>query len=295
MRRSVKRSARSRANAMGDEDRQVVDRKSSVGNADGFTLVELLVVISIVVFLIALLLPALSRARKQARAVVCQSNLRQWGIVFSTYMSDHNERLNWTTWRDVPWWRWSRGHSGESNDLFLCSAAKRYEVNTNDPKWKENASMGWGVGSTFSPWKGTDDPMGGVFYSSYGFNSYGFVAVYRPTGVVPLRGATASSHLYRVGGSRTPIHLDSSWWWAVSGGSPPAYEGDITGGPSVCINRHDGAVNGLFLDWSVRRVGLKELWTLRWCVTSDTAGPWTKAGGVKPEDWPEWMRKFKDY
>jgi hypothetical protein len=24
-------------------------------------------------------------------------------------------------------------------------------------------------------------------------------------------------------------------------------------------------------------------------------GPWTKAGAVKPEDWPHWMRKFKDY
>ena len=27
----------------------------------------------------------------------------------------------------------------------------------------------------------------------------------------------------------------------------------------------------------------------------DTAGPWTMAGGVQPEDWPQWMRGFKDY
>ena len=51
----------------------------------------------------------------------------------------------------------------------------------------------------------------------------------------------------------------------------------------------------LFMDWSVRKVGLKELWTLKWNRNFDTAGPWTKAGGVKPEDWPEWMRRFKDY
>jgi prepilin-type processing-associated H-X9-DG protein len=62
-----------------------------------------------------------------------------------------------------------------------------------------------------------------------------------------------------------------------------------------CINRHDGYVNGLFLDWSVRRIGLKELWTLKWHSEYDTRGPWTKAGGVKPEDWPQWMRRFKDY
>jgi len=61
------------------------------------------------------------------------------------------------------------------------------------------------------------------------------------------------------------------------------------------MNRHEGHINGLFLDWSVRKIGLKELWTLKWHKDWDTAGPWTKRGGVKPEDWPEWMRQFKDY
>jgi hypothetical protein len=42
-------------------------------------------------------------------------------------------------------------------------------------------------------------------------------------------------------------------------------------------------------------VGLKELWTLKWHRSFNTAGPWTKAGGVSPEDWPEWIRPFKDY
>ena len=85
-------------------------------------------------------------------------------------------------------------------------------------------------------------------------------------------------------------------------GAPPYHEGSgfgIDGHPaplqSVCINRHDGYVNGLFMDWSVRRVGLKELWTLKWQRDLNTANKWTAAGGVKPEDWPEWMRKFKDY
>ena len=49
------------------------------------------------------------------------------------------------------------------------------------------------------------------------------------------------------------------------------------------------------MDWSIRKVGLKELWTLKWRQEFDTAEPWTKAGGVKPEDWPEWMSGFKDY
>ncbi len=49
------------------------------------------------------------------------------------------------------------------------------------------------------------------------------------------------------------------------------------------------------MDWSVRKVGLKELWTLKWHRQYDTAGPWTKAGGVQGEDWPLWLRRFKDY
>jgi hypothetical protein len=49
------------------------------------------------------------------------------------------------------------------------------------------------------------------------------------------------------------------------------------------------------MDWSVHRVGLKQLWTLKWHREYDTGGPWTKTGGALPGDWPPWMRKFKDY
>jgi prepilin-type processing-associated H-X9-DG protein len=62
-----------------------------------------------------------------------------------------------------------------------------------------------------------------------------------------------------------------------------------------CINRHDGFINLLFMDWSARPVGLKELWTLKWHRSYVTAGPWTKAGGVIQGDWPQWLQRFKDY
>ncbi len=67
--------------------------------------------------------------------------------------------------------------------------------------------------------------------------------------------------------------------------SPPEAEPAGIGG-GLCTDRHHGAINGLFLDWSVRRIGLNELWTLRWDVEFNTVGPWTRAGGVQPEDWP---------
>ena len=78
---------------------------------------------------------------------------------------------------------------------------------------------------------------------------------------------------------------------------PPWSDAEVGGWGmrTFCMNRHNGHVNGLFLDWSVRRIGLKELWTLKWNRDFDTANEWTKAGGVQPEDWPPWMRRFRDY
>ncbi len=57
----------------------------------GFTLVELLVVIAIVSLLVAILMPALSKARSASRDVICLSNLRQQSISSGAYAADHNE------------------------------------------------------------------------------------------------------------------------------------------------------------------------------------------------------------
>ena len=76
-----------------------------------FTLVELLVVIAIIALLMAILLPALQRAKEQARTITCRNKLRQYGICMRMYLDDFEGRF------PNPWyWLYSDGGNYERED-----------------------------------------------------------------------------------------------------------------------------------------------------------------------------------
>jgi len=236
-----------------------------------FSLIELLVVISIIAMLMALLFPALRRARSQARAVVCQCNLRQWGFLFNMYLEDHHRQF----WPGEPrhqWvWKFER-YRLDYSAFAKCPTATKY-----DP---ENVF--------FSTWY----QMGYNFQTvemSYGVNEWLSSAPH------PMQPDYYWGKSEVKGTAEIPVLLDSAsievrpYDWEPVPESPGKPLG------SMGIDRHSGGVNMLFMDWSIRHVDIKELWTLKWSRLFNTRGKWTKAGGVQAEDWPEWMRRFKDY
>jgi len=61
------------------------------------------------------------------------------------------------------------------------------------------------------------------------------------------------------------------------------------------MNRHDGYVSGVLMDYSARKIGLKELWVLRWSRHWFRRSDADLTPDYSPPIWPEWMTQFRDY
>jgi len=253
---------------------------------NGFTLVELLVVIAIIALLMSVLIPALGRAREQAKTVACQSNLKQWGTFFSMYSNDYDGVLFEGWWgsnvEDV--WCATLQDYYRQEELLFCPKAKKVINNTR----YGTKTTAWQLAGV--PGIGRENIAG-----SYGINSW--VLHYADT-AQPSLGQWAWKTTNVNGGNNIPLVLDSTFaiQYPHFTDEPPEFDGEwyLYGMKKVCINRHTFAINVVFLDCTVRKVGLKGLWKLKWHRKFELDGPWTTAGGMRPNDWPAWMRSIPD-
>ena len=264
-----------------------------------FTLVELLVVISIIALLVAMLLPALNKARNQAKAAICMANLHHWGLAFELYAGQNNGKYmaGWTDdWESGNWGlgrQWMSQLRPFYNNVHEFALCPRTEIPTDNSR---------GLGHTFGAWAnilgGAPEVREGDF-GSYGINVWS----YNPS-PVPLF-LDPPTWYWRgpdVRGDRNsmPLFFDCVWTnaWPVYTSPPPEWADYAepsstieTQMQRICINRHSGAINTLFLDYSVRRVGLKELWRLKWSRGFEIPNVWSGPDAV----WPEWMDNITDY
>ena len=244
-----------------------------------FTLIELLVVISIIALLLSILMPSLRKIKEQARAVICRSNLKQWSTIWNLYLTDHQNRF--PSGLTGVWVEPLRPYYEQGGEkMRVCPTATKNDV---------EGGSGW-----FIAWDMINDPSitpPEVYRGSYGVNNWLYDC---PEDF--LWGHDTTYHWRRgdvKGANNIPIFLDC-WRW---GGhpyntdapypDPPEGRADYLHGMNrFCLDRHNGYVNSAFLDFSVRRVGLKQMWKLKWSTNFDTSG----YSGT----WPEWMAGLPD-
>jgi len=266
-----------------------------------FSKKDFVVTSACVVFLLANIAAIGTSGRRRAKEVVCLSNLQNWGSIFRAFLND-NDGFFMDGWMSPngSWMAALRPYYGESEseqdlrtDIKCCPEAA-------NPTGEYPSDMS---GSTFEPWGG---PLSWSFvgggkqgdYGSYGTNS----SIYNHPGT----GEYWQEYYWRrpdvAGTDNIPMFLDATF--VTSYGDwhcePPLYPGaeywsgaNGSGLGVYCIPRHYGAINGLFMDFSARKIGLKELWLLKWHRNYDLV----QARANEP-DWTigtGWMVPLKDY
>jgi prepilin-type N-terminal cleavage/methylation domain-containing protein/prepilin-type processing-associated H-X9-DG protein len=289
----------------------------------GFTLIELLVVIAIIALLMSILMPALRNVRDQAKNSMCFSKLQQWGVMFNMYASEWDGKL--MGWNEYAWYTYGPDpedkfveHAwvpmmyeyAKDFDMYLCPAAKQlwsWGIEPDNPlsAWDfQYMNDQYAIGEWYPYYMVGRSENPEFSYGSYGKNEW-------VTDGLDYMGG----HYFRTirvrGVARIPLHGDCYWaagfpLWDDNPSSQYFHSfmtfedgGEIN---RWNIDRHNLSVNFVFLDWSVRKVGLRQLWALKW--NPETVGgvsPWGNKNYVPDwEDlddpaWPEWMKTSKSY
>jgi len=284
---------------------ELAKRSTSIKRRKAFTLVELLVVIAVIALLMSILMPALQRVRKMAKATICRSNVRQWGLIFKLYGEDHDAKLPQSVAggslnAQEAYWIVGTLPYYKAKDIRICPSTKV----VREPE-------DWSHGSTFACWGpfksgGTSDWYADFDTGSYGINDWCATPPSDRSTYWTFPTENAWQTQLVKGADRIPLFGDCVF---VDGfplddnapllNEPPLYDGwrmgihgtwNNFGMRMFCLPRHEGAVNLVFLDGSVRAVPLRALWKLKWHKNFDINGYWTTSRAA----WPKWMLKFGD-
>jgi prepilin-type N-terminal cleavage/methylation domain-containing protein len=263
------------------------ERSTTMKRRGGFTLIELLVVIAIIALLMAILTPALSMAKKQAKGVICKHQLHQWGLMWAL-LTEERIRMEdagggGAYWKEKGSWP-NRGEAGMNGwcrviydyysdtldfDMWLCPLAKK-----TPPEGAKNPWAAWD-----KPHPTTKPPGNILFRSSYGINLW--LSAVNGSGKLNTGVEEFWKSPNQRGAAKVPVLLDSQWkdMDPTQRDTPPlTMETPWQAGQNemqrCCIPRHRNGVHFVSMDWSVQWVGLKGLWTrLLWHRSYDFTAP----------------------
>jgi prepilin-type N-terminal cleavage/methylation domain-containing protein/prepilin-type processing-associated H-X9-DG protein len=279
-----------------------------------FTLVELLVVIAIIALLLSMLMPALTKARQAAQAVIDKSNLHTTQLVLFLYANDFSGKLTYDWWSfsylaaestdlnfgyDKVMWHYCAQNYWNDPKILFCPVAKKVAGRDGNPPFLSGGFREWGNTdwAWYTDWAPPLKATGKPCMSSYGLNDWACVP-YRGSDQVAQ--AQADAQYWRTvnqrGGDKIPLLFDSAWYSITptdtSVPNPNAldkYHFPYTFGPAT-LPRHNDGIHMVFLDGSLRRVGIKELWTLKWNKTFNTENTCTQPSYA----WPKWIAKLRN-